>query len=221
MTLTNEKILKMLDSGKTDELKILLQNEIYIKKLNRKTGADKRFKAMMNYFKLTGQETPVYKFPYRKEINGIAYSCFTDGYSSVLSREDLGNMELYDEEKYNRPYFDIEWLFKPFDKVISEKFNAGKVLAAAKSLGYKFNKSSLSGDKAFILEYKGAYFNIGLLDKAFGIIDDGEEAEAKSKKDPYEPIVIENSIGKCLVLPIRPGKDFCERHKVIYFDELI
>lgn len=53
MSLTNEKILKMLNSGETDELKSLLENEIYIKALNKETGVDKRYKAMINYFKLS------------------------------------------------------------------------------------------------------------------------------------------------------------------------
>lgn len=219
--LTNEKILKMLNLGETDELKKLLQNEIYIKELNRKNGADKRYKAMINYFNLSVLNKPVCQFPYRKDIKGITYSCFMDGYSAVLSKEDLGNMELYDEKKYNAPYADIEKIFEPNSEIIFENFNMSKVFAAAKSLGYKLNKSSLSGNKALIFELEGIYFNIGLLDKAFRIIDNGEKVNILREKRTYSPIIVENDIGKCLVLPIRPDANSLKEHTIIHFNDLI
>lgn len=221
MSLTSDKILKMLNLGETDELKKLLQNEIYIKELNRKNGADKRYKAMINYFKLSVLNKPVCRFPYRKNIKGITYSCFTDGFSAVLSKEDLGNMELYDEKKYNSPYMDIEKIFKTNSEIIFENFNMSKVFATAKSLGYKLNKGSLSGNKAFIFELEGIYFNISLLDKAFRIIDNGEKVNILREQRTYSPIIVENNIGKCLVLPINTNTNLLKEHTIIHFNELI
>lgn len=221
MSLTNEKILKMLNSGKTDELKSLLENEIYIKALNKETGVDKRYKAMINYFKLSVSLNPLCRFPYRKKIDGVTYSCFMDGYSVVLSEEDLGNMELYDEKKFNAPYTNIENLFEEPNEIVFKKFNMNKIFAAVKVLGYKLNKSSLSGKKAFIFELGGAYFNIGLLDKAFRIIDNGKEVNILRGKRRYPPIIVENDIGKCLVLPIVPDENFLEKYTITHFNELI
>lgn len=217
--MTNEKILGMLNSGEIEELKKLLQHEIYKKSLDRRSGEDKRFKAMLNYFKLTkSQASPCLRYPYKKEIKGTIYSCFTDGYSVVISKEDIGDMEVYDDTKGVYP--DLDKFFGAGGKITGEKFNVNKIFAYAKVLGYRLNKSSVLGDKVFVFEYRNLYFNLGLFDKAFKIIDNGEDATVLlTDAEHYNLLIVENDIGKCIILPIWQANENC--HNVIHFEEIM
>ena len=104
------------------------------------------------------------------------------------------------------------------------KINFNSVLAKAKSLGYKLIKSEVeySGSRnteaKYLLKYKPfedkkpAYFKIGLLDKAFSIIDDGKSCEVYYI-DNISPLFIKSSIGLCFVLPVT-GENI-EEHRTI------
>lgn len=71
-----------------------------------------------------------------------------------------------------------------------------------KSKGYKFKKDAVN----HVLKLHDGYFNIKLIDQAYSIINDGEDAEVTYNGNK-SPMVIKTNIGKCLVLPVnfKPG----------------
>jgi hypothetical protein len=55
----------------------------------------------------------------------------------------------------------------------------------------------------YLLRFDGAYFKIALLDATLAIIDNGEEATIfKHPGNPRKPMVIRNSIGIAVVMPV-------------------
>lgn len=53
------------------------------------------------------------------------------------------------------------------------------------------------------MRYDGAYFKLALLDSTFAIIDNGDEVEvSKPSGQNRRPMVIRNSIGIAVVMPI-------------------
>lgn len=107
-------------------------------------------------------------------------------------------MEIYDNA--NNDYFNIS-RFISFNGDM-EKLDLNNILATAKSKGYKYKKSELdTRDALYYLKYKGSYYKIGLLDKAYSIINDGEEVEVyySGKRDA---LIIKNNIGIAGICPI-------------------
>lgn len=197
-------ILKMLNEGKIEELKALLSDEIYKSEIQNKDGKD-RYSAMKRFFRFADEnEREVFKKPCKDiEYNGDLYNCFMDNYCFVITPESIGNMENYDNS--NKDYFNIAG-FISFNGDM-EKLNLNAILANAKAKGYKFKKSEIDTNNAlYFFKYKESYYKIGLLDKAFSIINDGEEAEVyySGKNDV---LIIKNSIGIAGICPMKLKDD--------------
>lgn len=194
----NTIVLGLLNEGRIDELKAMLEDEIYSESLKSKPGAKQRYAAMKRYFKYGtpagGREAC--KAPFKV---GEYYS-FCDGYTAVLTKESAGEIELYNEEEYG-PYMDIMRMFKDEGERIMVDF--GEVFAQAKSKGYKLTKTAIS-DKTCVLKIRNSYFNMALVDKVVSILDDGNPMEVFiDTKNPYKAIYLNSSIGKGIVLPIK------------------
>jgi hypothetical protein len=195
----SQHILEMLNEGKIEDLKALLSEEIYKSELQDK-GEKARYSAMKRYYRFADKDkVEMLKKPCKDiEYKGKLYNCFIDGYCFTVTTESIGNMKTYDNT--NNDYYNI-------NKLISfngdmEKLNLNKILAIAKSKGYKFKKSEVDTINAvYYLKYKGSYYKIGLLDKAYSIINDGEEAEVyySGKSDV---LIIKNNIGIAGICPI-------------------
>lgn len=194
------KVLEMINDGRIDELKALLRDEIYTELLSIKPGAKRRYAAMKKYFSYhhTGRE--ILMNPCPVEFDGVQYISFCNSHSLALTTEGVGTIELCSEpERYpdiaRLVHFDGEETIIDFTRVFAE----------AKTKGYKLKKTEFKkGD--YLLHHDGAYFKLALLDSTFAIIDNGEEAvvyhpSGQSRK----PLVIRNSLGICLVMPM-----FCE-----------
>lgn len=196
-------ILEMLNEGKIEELKTLLSEEIYKSELQDK-GEKARYSAMKRYYRLADENgREMLKKPCKGiEYNEKLYNCFIDGYCFALTSESLGNMETYDNA--NNDYFDIVGFinFIGFNGDM-EKLNLNKILAIAKSEGYKYKKSEEVDtiNAVYYLKYKGSYYKIGLLDKAYSIINDGEEAEVYYSGE-RNVLIIKNNIGIAGICPI-------------------
>lgn len=192
-------ILEMLNEEKTEELKTLLSEEIYKSEMQDK-GGKARYSAMKRYFRFVDKNSrEMLKKPCKDiEYKGKLYNCFIDGYCFTVTTESIGNMKTYDNT--NNDYYNI-------NKLISfngdmEKLDLNNILATAKSKGYKYKKSEVDTINAvYYLKYKGSYYKIGLLDKAYSIINDGEEAEVyySGKSDV---LIIKNNIGIAGICPI-------------------
>lgn len=191
------KVLELIDKGKIEELKAALQEEIYTESLKSKPNAKKRYSAMKKYFTYADSVRDVCQKPCPIEFEGVKYSAFTNSYSLVLTTESTGEMELFDDPKR---YPDVTRLIH-FSGT-EEKIDFKKVLAEAKTKGYKLRKSELFSNR-YLTHIGNGYFRIALLDSSFGIIDDGEEATVYRVESGTRPITIKTSIGICVIMPVR------------------
>lgn len=226
-----EKILEMINNNEIEELKKILQDEIFTSNLKGNPGQKKRYAAMKKFFKYVTQNNQALLSPCKNvEVNtemlSGKYNCFCDSYSVVLTTEDIGEIEPYNTDKGK--YFDIEKILcDNVNDLHISKIDFNSLLAKAKSLGYKLKKSEVerSGNykeskEEYILKYKpfedrdSAYFKMGLLDKAFSIIDDGQPCEVYYM-DRKSPLFVKSSIGLCIVLPIYASEDIEEKKTII------
>ena len=192
------KILEMINSGRIEELKELLREEIYVDTLGKKTDVKKRYAAMKKYFTYVTTAREVFKKPAIVKFNGKDYTSFCNGYSLVLSSEPCGTLELFtDADRYP----DTARLVNNHGKPVKIDFN--KIIAEAKAKGYKLVKNETSGYKfKYLLHYNNAYFKIGLIDSAYAIINDGEEALVYHDGDSRKQITIETKLGFTAVMPM-------------------
>ena len=198
-TMRNEYILELLEDGKIEELKKLVQDEIYQKALTTTPGAKQRYAAMKRYFKYANMNNKACSLPCNDiTLSDGVYNSFVDGYTLVLTSESIGDMESFDNTKGN--YLKIDTMLNYSGDM--ELLNMNTVLAEAKTKGYKYKKSEIGQDASFQygFKYRDGYFKVGLLDQAFSIINDGNEAEVYYNGSKGL-LMIKTSIGVCGVLP--------------------
>lgn len=199
----NTTVLQMINDGEIETLKKLLMQEIYengLKDGNAKT----RCAAMKKYFKYVRDNMSTKlacKMPCKDvEVYNKKYNAFVDGYSFVLTTENIGVIESFDKTKMD--YLNVESFYDPSNIISTEKINLNDLFAYAKSEGYKLTKKEFDDGKYFI-KYKDAYYSCALFDKAYSIINDGEPAEVDYKGN-LSILYIHTSIGVAGVLPVRP-----------------
>lgn len=207
----SQHILEMLNEGKTEELKTLLSEEIYKSEMQGK-DEKARYIAMKRFFRFADKNgREAFTKPCKGiEYSGKLYNCFVDMYCFSITTENIGNMETYDN--IYKDYFDIVGFinFIGFNGDM-EKLNLNNILTTAKSKGYKFKKSEIDTNNAlYYLKYKETYYKIGLLDKAYSIINDGEKAEVyySGKRDA---LIIKNNIGIAGICPINIKGDIANK----------
>lgn len=207
----NTKMLEMLESGKIEELKKALQDEIYAESLKSKPGAKQRYTAMKKYFSYVNSSRECLQKPCVVEFEGKQVTSFTNSWSLVLTGEDTGEIELFDKEKGNYPDVTRLLVFKGN----KTKLDFNKVIAEAKSKGYRLNKAEVGPGFKYLMLYDGSYYKIGLLDATYGIINDGEPALIFKEEGPCKTLTIQNDIGVCLVMPVRFEGEPEEEGKVV------
>jgi hypothetical protein len=193
----NTKIMEMLNKGQIEDLKAALEDEIYEESLKAKPNAKKRYAAMKKYFGYAGSVREALQKPCVVEFEGQQYTSFCNSYSLALTTEDTGELELFEDASR---YPDVSRLIR-FDGD-EKKVDFTKVIAEAKSKGYKLKKSEFYSNK-YLMRYSGSYFRMMLLESTYGIIDDGEEATVYHSEHSNRPLVIKNDIGICVVMPVR------------------
>lgn len=202
-----QKVLDMLDSNRIEELRQLLQDEIYEEALKKKPGAKTRYGAMKRYFKYHTSARECLQKPCKITFEGKDYISFTNSWSLVLTKEDCGEIELFNEE--NGKYPDVGRLLR-FDGV-KKKIDFHDVIAQAKALGYRLNKAEVDSRFKYLMLYDGTYYKIGLIDASWSIIDDGEIAITYHPDGERMPMTIQTSLGFCMVMPVKfedePGEE--------------
>lgn len=202
----NTKILEMLNNGKIEELKTLIQEEIFTEGLKSKPGARQRYAAMKKYFSYIKDTNPVMSMPCVIDFKGEKHTSFTNGFSIALTKETSGEMKLFEDPD---KYLNVEKILI-FDGE-ERKIDIHAIIAEAKSKGYKLKKSEVeqSDNFKYVFRYDNAYFKVGLLDSTYSIINDGEKATVwhPGNRKEYSPIIIKNDIGVCVVLPINYDKE--------------
>ena len=149
----SEIILEMLKNNKIEELKRILEKEVY-KNAMKDKDEKSRYSAMQRFFRFSKNEIrECAKKPCKDiEYNGKLYNSFVDGMCFALTTESIGTMESYDNSKND--YFNIKY-FIDFSGSM-EELDLNSVLAQAKSKGYKFKKSELYEDTLYFLHYKNS-----------------------------------------------------------------
>lgn len=204
------KVLEMLESNRIEELKRLLQEEIYEESLKTKPGAKKRYAAMKRYFGYHRTAREVLQKPCQVEFEGTQYISFCNSWSLALTTEDCGEISLLDDPSR---YPDVTRLLR-FDGV-KKKMDFNKIFAEARSKGYKLTKSEVGSTFKYLLHYDGTYYKLGLLEATFGIINDGEMAMVYHPDGERMPLTIKNDIGLCMIMPVKYEGDPVEDGKVV------
>lgn len=206
--MNNIKALQLLDNGKIEELKAMSQDEIYTDSLKKKPGIKKRYIAMKKYFSYHQSARECLQKPCKITFEGKECKCFTNSWSLALTNEPTGEIELFDES--NGKYPDVTRLLR-FDG-IKKKIDFGKVIAKAKSKGYKLTKTEVNSTFKYLMLYDDTYYKIGLTDATFSIIDNGEEAMTYHTYGEKQPLTIQTDIRFCVIMPVymhdgEPGED--------------
>lgn len=192
------KALELINGGKIEELKALLQDEVYQDNIKKKPDAKKRYTAMKKYFSYTTSARECLQKPCVIEFEDKPYTSFTNSWSLVLTNEPTGEIELFDKEQFKYP--DVARLLR-FDG-IKKKMDFHSIIAEAKSKGYKLNKTEVGAGFKYLMLYDGTYYKIGLIDISYKIIDDGELALTYHPDGEKMPMTIQTKYGFCMVMPV-------------------
>jgi len=213
ITMQNTKILELLNSGQVEELKAMIQDEIFQDGIKAVPGAKQRYAAMKRYFKYQDNGTESLEKPCKVKFQGEDYYSFIDGYSIVLTKEPIGEISEYDNSKNN--YYKVEQLLS-YSGFSNKMVDVNAVLVEAKSKGYKYKETEVGQNNnfSFAWHFENAYFKIGILDQAFSIINDGEKAEVYYSGKELSLIFIRTSLGICGILPVR-AKAVMENEKIV------
>lgn len=204
----NSKVLEMLNQNRIEELKAELQDEIFTESLKTKPNAKKRYAAMKRYLKTISESRPILTKPCEVEFDGKTYNSFTNSYSLVLTTETCGEIEMCSEPDR---YPDVTKLVR-FEGE-AKKIDLNKVIAEAKSKGYKFTKNAIYSND-YLMRYNDAYFRMALVDITYGVLDEGEEITVYFN-EKFKPITIQNDLGIGVILPIRYDGDTFDGAAVI------
>lgn len=204
----NTKVLEMLNDGRIEELKEALKDEVYTDSLKANPSQKKRYTAMKRYLKTISDSRPILTKPCEVEFEGERYSSFTNAYSLVLTKESCGELEMCDEPER---YPDVTRLIIRGGELGKIDFN--KVLAEAKSKGYKYTKNSIFNNN-YLMRYNDSYFRIALVDITYSVIDEGKEIKVYFN-GKNRPMVIQNDLGIGMILPIRADGDYVDVDSVI------
>lgn len=192
----SSRVLEMLHQNRIDELKAELQDEIFTESLKGKPNAKKRYAAMKRYLKTISESRPILTKPCEVEFEGEKYNSFTNSYSLVLTKETCGEIPMCDEPER---YPDVARLIVTGGEEGKIDFN--RVLAEAKSKGYKYSKNAIHSNE-YLMRYKDGYFRMALVDITYGIIDEGEKTTVYFN-GKLRPLTIQNDLGIGIILPIR------------------
>lgn len=192
------KALEMIKKGRIEEMKTILQDEVYQESLKGKVNAKKRYAAMKKYFTYHTSARECLMKPYPIEFEGKQYTSFTNSWSLALTTEPIGEIDIFDTS--NGKYPDVTSKIR-FDG-IKKKIDFTKVIAEAKSKGYKLSKKEVGAGFTYLMLYDGTYYKIGLIDMTFSIIGDGKPAITYHPDGEKMPLTIKNDIGVCIIMPV-------------------
>lgn len=204
----SSKVLEMLNQNRIEELKAELQDEIFTESLKGNANAKKRYAAMKRYLKTISESRPILTKPCEVEFEGSKYNAFTNSYSLVLTTESCGEIPMCEEpDRYPQ-----------VNRLISfegeeGRINFNKVLAEAKSKGYKYSKNAIHSND-YLMRYNGAYFRMALVDITYSILDEGKETTVWFN-GKNRPLTIYNELGIGIVLPIRSNDEYEIEYVVI------
>lgn len=162
----------------------------------------KRYTALKNYLKDIEKEgcPQLIAKCFKKNEEYIVHN----NYSIIFIKEKIDDIPIVTEED-NHNLFDYKQIVNIFDddsKYLKVDFN--KVLQTAKSVGYRFKKSELTTDKfKFVLKIEEIHLRMGLIDRAYAIINDNQPAKIIYTTKSTNPIQIQTNIGTAIICPFK------------------
>lgn len=214
----NAQILKMIENGEIEELKRILRDEIYRNSLSRNPDVKSRYSAMKRFFKYVDSTLPAFNFPCENVVvKGKTYTSFLNSYCFALTTESIGEIEPFDEKKARSFYPNVN-RYVSSDALKSGKIDFSKAIAMAKEKGYSYRKDEVADNWKYSFGLYDAFFKVGLVDKVFSIINDGEPAEFYYA-GPVSLLLIKTSIGIGGILPFKKMSDYNEEgNKITFID---
>lgn len=191
-------VLELLEQNRIEELKAKLQDEIFTESLKTKPDTKKRYSAMKKYFTLADSSREICQRPCAVEYEGREYNAFTNLYSLVLTTESCGEIKMFDTS--NGTYPEVGRLIDLTG--LEGRIDFERVLAEAKSKGYKLKKSAMMSNE-YLMHYSGSYFRIALIDSTYSVIADGQKASVYHGKTSPGKLSIQNNIGIAVIMPVR------------------
>lgn len=215
--MNNIDLLNMIDQGKIEEVRQYLKDEIYKSGLKTKTGSRTRYNAMKRYFKYRKSSSEYLNKPCKGIVfEGETYNSFTNSWSLVFTKEDIGEIEPFNLTEINR-YPDVAKLMKMGDELGT--LNVSKVISEAKVNGYKLSAKEVDHRSDYLMYIDRSYYKIGLLHSSFAIIDDGELPTIYKNKSVGDSITLKTSIGYCLILSVKYEKELGDGKTIIKIDD--
>lgn len=181
-----------------------------------KVGRKMRSNAMKRFYRFVDDKKPSYdKFPYRniKVFKEEVMNCLFNDRCLVLTKEEIVGMEDYKDIEPYKNFPNINGILSEMPKH-GVKVDINKVIDVAKYAGYKYGKREIEINFKYVWKYEDAYFKIGLIDKAFQVINDGQKANVYHRA--YNaPLFIETSIGIAAVLPMCYTESPSKNHIIV------
>lgn len=158
-------------------------------------NAEKRQQAMQKYFRYTDQLREICQKPAKVVFEDKEYTSFTNAWSLAMTLEHPQDMELFTGK-----YPDVTRLLR-FDG-LKKKLDYRKIIADARSRGYRMSKKEVGPNFTYLMHYDGTYYKIGLLDITYRIIDDGSVPITYHPDGEKMPLTIQNKLGICMIMPV-------------------
>lgn len=196
----NEEILQLLEENEIELLKELLKKELLEKEL-KKNNRGNRNKAAERFFKFK-HSNPI--FNNFTEKNGYYY--MTDAYCAVKTKEQP--LTLKNKIDYDK-FMNIEGLYDISNAEEYKNIDIKKVLIDAKVSGYRYAKKETDANALYYFKFKDTYFKIGLLDKAFSVIDNNKPVTLYYR-GKRSVLMIANEIGQVLIMPTSEAPASCK-----------
>lgn len=179
-----------------------------------KVGRKMRSNAMKRFYRFV-DDKGYNRYPYRgvKVFKDEVMNCLLNDYCMVLTKEEIAGMEDYKDIEPYKNFPNINGILSEMPKH-GVKVDINKVIDVAKYAGYKYGKREIEKDFKYVWKYNDAYFKIGLIDKAFQVINDGQKANVYHRA--YNaPLFIETSIGIAAVLPMCYTESPSKNHIIV------
>ena len=179
-----------------------------------KVGRKMRSNAMKRFYRFV-DDKGYNRYPYRgvKVFKDEVMNCLLNDYCMVLTKEEIDGMEDYKNMVPYKDFPDINGILKKMPEH-GVKVDINKVIDVAKHAGYKYGKREIESNFKYLWKYEDAYFKIGLVDKAFQVINDGQKANVYHRA--YNaPLFIETSIGIAAVLPMCYTESPSKNHIIV------
>ena len=202
--LNAEKILKLMDECKFDDVRKICLSEIAAKMNKEKGGksAEKAVKAMEKYVKQRcSKVNPALRGWFKVDIGIDSYYCVCDGYTAILlDTEKVADLPFESAEGMNvAQCFPLEW--KQFEEIEIKEEELKAVHKNARNFTNTFSKA---GSKGIIVKFGDMAIDTERMIDVVSALGSGTLFKNPNNKGAC---VYESDMGIGLILPVFPRKE--------------